>query len=59
MEKSRKRAKERVYDTTIVFKVSQTLANALKEKAKAYGLNVSDFLRLKLVEILQESGKTE
>jgi post-segregation antitoxin (ccd killing protein) len=59
MEKSKKRVKERVYDTTIVFKASQTLAQALKEKAKSYGLNVSDFLRLKLVEILQEQNQAK
>jgi predicted DNA binding CopG/RHH family protein len=60
MEKQlREQSRERVYDTVITFRASQTLVKALKEKAKQQGLNVSDYLRLKLVEILQENSKTK
>ena len=52
--------RERVYKSVIAFRASQSLAKALREKAKELGLNPSDFLRMKLVEILQEkSGNKE
>jgi hypothetical protein len=55
MEKQVKgsQGRERVYDSVIALRVSQAMAQALREKAKEYGLNVSDFLRLKLIEILR------
>jgi antitoxin component of RelBE/YafQ-DinJ toxin-antitoxin module len=46
--------RERVYESVIAFRASQSLVKALKERAKELGLNPSDFLRMKLVEILQE-----
>jgi predicted DNA binding CopG/RHH family protein len=49
-------SRERVYDTMVVFRASQTLVKELKRKAKKQGLNFSDFLRMKLIEILQQEG---
>jgi len=57
MERQESQGRERVYDSVIALRVSQTMARVLKEKAREYGLNVSDFLRLKLIEILQKELK--
>jgi predicted DNA binding CopG/RHH family protein len=46
--------RERVYDSVIAFRASQSLVEALRKKAKEQGLNFSDFLRMKMIEILQE-----
>jgi predicted DNA binding CopG/RHH family protein len=49
-------SRERVYDTMVVFRASQSLVKALKKKARQQGLNFSDFLRMKLIEILQKEA---
>ena len=51
--------RERVYESIIAFRASQSLVKALKERAKELGLNPSDFLRMKLIEILQEKSGNE
>jgi predicted DNA binding CopG/RHH family protein len=56
MERQESQGRERVYDTMVVFRASQSMVKELKRKAKKQGLNLSDFLRLKLIEILQQEA---